>query len=139
MVAAGGTNGDFLDIAYSEDLIDSPLSDKGIQQCIEASHYSNQVNFTEIWVSPLRRAMQTAYYMFRDHPNKYLQFKVKPILREKIRVSGDMPSKNQLEVMQEFMPLFNHLFMSGSNRLDLSELEELCKKDELWYFEGMDP
>ena len=29
--------------------------------------------------------------------------------------------------------------MAGQNRLDLSELEEVCSKDELWYFEGMDP
>ena len=40
---------------------------------------------------------------------------------------------------KQIVPLFNHLFMAGQNRLDLSELEEVCSKDELWYFEGMDP
>jgi hypothetical protein len=43
------------------------------------------MDFTKIVVSPLRRTMETAYYVFKDHPNfKKMKIVVEPIIREKI-------------------------------------------------------
>ena len=40
----------------------------------------------------MRRAVETAYYMFRNHP-KFAQiaFKVQPDLRERVDMAGDLP------------------------------------------------
>jgi hypothetical protein len=64
--------------------------------------------------------------MFRDHPNKNLKFKIKPLLREKLRVSGDMPSKNAFEVLKKIAPLFSTFRNWSFNRLDMTELEKAC-------------
>ena len=58
----------------------------------------------EVWISPLRRAIETAYHMFKDHPNfEKIKFKIKPYLREKIRVCGDIPSGNSLDEFKEMI------------------------------------
>ena len=43
----------------------------------------NQVNYKVVYVSPLRRAIQTAVNMFKTHPNKAnIKFKVFPLVTE---------------------------------------------------------
>ena len=43
-------------------------------------------------MSPMRRAMDTAYHIFKSHPNvKNILFKVDPLLRESVRSSADIP------------------------------------------------
>ena len=75
----------WLDTQFSRDLIDCKLSEKGIEQCKEASKYAKEMDFTQIVVSPLRRTMETAYYVFKDHPNfKGMKVVVEPLIREKI-------------------------------------------------------
>ena len=75
----------WLDTQFSEDLVDCKLSEKGIEQCKEASKNAREMDFTKIVVSPLRRTMETAYYIFKDHPNwKTMEVIVEPIIREKI-------------------------------------------------------
>ena len=75
----------WLDTQFSQDLIDCKLSEKGIEQCQEASKHAREMDFTQIVVSPLRRTMETAYYVFKDHPNfKKMKVVVEPIIREKI-------------------------------------------------------
>ena len=56
----------FLDIS----LKDAPLSALGIQQCLEseAKQHLEQLEFSTIIVSPLRRCLQTAYFLLKDHP-----------------------------------------------------------------------
>jgi hypothetical protein len=78
-----------------EDLIDSRLDDKGIEQCLRAGSYMNQIDFRVMVISPMRRTMETCYYMFNQHPNwKEMKFVLHPLLREKIGISGDVPLPN---------------------------------------------
>ena len=44
-------------------------------------------------VSPLRRTMQTAYYLLKDRPDfANILFIVEPLCREHLHTSGDVPS-----------------------------------------------
>ena len=61
--------GEWYDIQFSPSVIDLGLSDKGIEQCLKASAYAHVINFVEVHMSPMRRTIETAYYMFKDHPN----------------------------------------------------------------------
>ena len=57
-------------IIKDTDLLDCPLSDLGIKQCEDASAMANSLtNIKTVFISPLRRAMQTAHLLFKDHPN----------------------------------------------------------------------
>ena len=51
-------------------LKDAPLSEGGIQECLTSAtkHHLEQLEFRTIVVSPLRRCLQTAYYLLKDHP-----------------------------------------------------------------------
>ena len=51
-----------------EHITDSPLTQKGINQCIEQRSVAKQLNGIElVVVSPLVRALQTAHITFEDH------------------------------------------------------------------------
>jgi broad specificity phosphatase PhoE len=64
-------------------LIDPPLTTKGVQEAIAQQKLTNTIDFTRVYVSPMRRAIQTAYYMFREHPNfDKIEFVLAPLVRE---------------------------------------------------------
>lgn len=56
-------------------------------------------------VSPLRRAIQTAHYLFKDHPSKPKMI-VNPMVREMISSSCDIGG-NLSETMKEY-PEFDY-------------------------------
>lgn len=49
----------------------------------------NDLRIESVIVSPLLRAVQTAYYLFKDHPNKP-KFIIEPYLREMMLSSCDI-------------------------------------------------
>jgi len=85
-------------------------------------------------ISPMRRTLETAFYIFKDHPNfKTMQFIVNPDLREKITITGDVPLNNceLVKVIQEvYQPMFQ-------NRLDVSKLESAIERNSPWYFDSL--
>ena len=82
----------YFDIYSNLDIIDAPLSDLGIRQCLKASALVSKIKFGIVYISPLRRAIETAYYMFKDHPNfKNIEFIVHPLVRENIMTTSDIP------------------------------------------------
>ena len=85
-------------------------------------------------ISPMRRTLETAYFIFKDHPNfKTMQFIVNPDLREKITITGDVPLNNSelFKVLQEvYQPMFQ-------NRLDVTKLELAMKIKSPWYFDSL--
>ena len=100
-LGSNATVGDYQDLMYEEDSIDCGLSQEGINQCLIASEHAKKVNFQTVWISPLRRTLQTAYHVFGTHPNfEHMRFKVEPLMREKMRVAGDMPSKDVLAMIE---------------------------------------
>ena len=73
-------------------LLDCPLSDLGLKQCEEARALaaSRLSNVKTVFVSPLRRALQTAYLLFKDHAQQ-VKVIVHPLLRENLHTVCDVP------------------------------------------------
>lgn len=66
-------------------LIDAPLTELGIQQCKDQVEKGIWLlpNLSLVITSPLKRAIETAYLVFKDHPNfKNMTFLLDPDLRE---------------------------------------------------------
>lgn len=52
-------------------LLDARLSDEGVNQCHRVSDLLNQVKLHHIvWVSPMRRAIETACLSLASHPQR---------------------------------------------------------------------
>jgi broad specificity phosphatase PhoE len=83
----------FLSVVSDRELLDCPLSDLGIKQCEETSSTASRLaNVTAVFISPLRRALQTAYLLFKTHPNfEAINFIVHPHLRENMHTVCDVP------------------------------------------------
>ena len=58
------------------------LNEKGINQAKEVSNKIKELKFEEIFCSPLYRTIQTAYYLFLNHPQKNITIKIHPFLVE---------------------------------------------------------
>ena len=71
--------------------VDAVLSDKGVAGSEQAST-SLEVNFSNIiLVSPLRRTIQTACHLLKDHPRKKeFTLKLEPLARELMTYSNVM-------------------------------------------------
>jgi hypothetical protein len=90
---------------------------------MKAARLSNQILFDYIFVSPLRRSMETAHEMFKDHPNfENIQFIIHPMLRENIMTAGDIPG-NIGEIIDEFSYKFPNLCTRYFSRDNVGELE----------------
>ena len=75
-----------------------------------------------MFVSPLRRTIETAYHIFKDHPDfANLKVILHPILREKICVSGDVPLSNE-DFSQQLKDVYQPLF---GNRIDTHLMDML--------------
>jgi len=100
----------WLQVYGNDKYIDSQLTEQGIKQCEDASEHVNKIDFRYLFVSPLRRTLETTYYTFRNHPNwKTMEIIVHPLLREKIGISGDVPLPNsqlKLALEQIYQPMF---------------------------------
>ena len=69
--AANVASRDFGKASLSDSkLYDARLTQSGIKQCEESitRDYLHQTELEYVMVSPMRRAMQTAYYLLKDHP-----------------------------------------------------------------------
>lgn len=81
----------------------------------------------------MRRALQTALIIFREHPNfTNMHFKVHPLLREKMRIAGDMPTLRVLDMIEnEFQPSFR-------GKLEMDLMEQVAKdNDDCWYLPSL--
>ena len=57
----------------------------------------------------MRRAIQTAYYVFKIHPDfDKINFVICPYIRELLGTTCDIPSKT-IDVLEELSPLFPNL------------------------------
>lgn len=65
-----------------------------------------------VFVSPLRRALQTAYLLFKDHSQfSSINFVVHPMLRENTHTVCDIPETLE-SVIAEYQGLIPHLDFS---------------------------
>lgn len=65
------------------DMIGCGLSESGIKQIEESSKLIKNLKFKDIYVSPLRRTLETAYILLKEHPQKDdIILKVNPLCQE---------------------------------------------------------
>jgi broad specificity phosphatase PhoE len=89
------------------DLIDTPLTELGIQQCSDKQAIANELDFEIVLISPMRRTIQTAYYMFKEHPNfDSIRFILVPNAHETLCAISDLPEANILSRILEFSHYF---------------------------------
>lgn len=63
--------------------IDVPINDKGMQQTKNISKVINELNIESVYVSPLYRTLQTAFFLLQNHPQKNkIKVIVHPLLLE---------------------------------------------------------
>ena len=82
------------DYAKDATLMDAELSSAGVQQCYDSDTYTELARYeiVRVIVSPMRRAMQTAYHLLKDRPDfNEIQFVVHPVCREHLHQAGDVP------------------------------------------------
>jgi len=112
----------------SKDFIDCSLHKYGVLQAKLSQKIVNEIDFAVVFVSPLRRAMQTSYYLFETHPNRTnIRFIVLPLVRECLDTSNDIPNGTTTTLLEEF---------SNKNGVayDFSLIKSL-KVPELWTYE----
>mmetsp|Transcript_4678 Transcript_4678/g.7959 ORF Transcript_4678/g.7959 Transcript_4678/m.7959 type:complete len:297 (-) Transcript_4678:15-905(-) len=135
----------FKPIFFAPSSVDVPLTEAGVQQAISAAKDAREVNFNTVWVSPLRRTLDTAFFIFREHPNFYqIRFKVHPLIREKMRVSGDMPTCDVLNMIErEFQPKFkgrleiNWMEEASGKEQHIFEVKDQVALEDCWYFSSL--
>ncbi|CAG9322670.1 unnamed protein product [Blepharisma stoltei] len=86
-----GKSMDNAPLRWDPDLCDAELSEVGIQQCLSARDLVHTLDVHKVFVSPLKRALQTCEILFKDHPNLPQKI-VHPILHEIINNGHDISS-----------------------------------------------
>lgn len=105
-------------------LRDPRLSETGHHQWREARALVNPLKIHTVFVSPMRRTLETAYLVYHTHPDfENIRFIVLPAIRESLNTSSDIPSDID-QIIEEFRELIP--------QLDDSLLEEY--KDRKHYF-----
>lgn len=109
LLAQEHTDEDVLRVKTKRALRDAPISELGLQQCEETSEVVSKLKVEIVLVSPMKRTLQTAYNVFKSHPNfNNIRFVVVPQLKEGLGSVADIP-KNVLAVLKEFKTKFAHL------------------------------
>lgn len=88
-------------------LLDPDLSQKGSEMAKTTSSKYSKFPIEIVFVSPLRRAMQTCEAIFQNHPNyKNIKFIVHPLLRELLNNSNDIPNSLS-ELRKKYEPKYD--------------------------------
>lgn len=70
---------------------DSPLHELGVNQCADMATKNAEIPYAKVFVSPLRRTMQTCVEMFKSHPNRSkIEFIVHPGIAEVLKKDSDI-------------------------------------------------
>lgn len=100
----------------------------GDEQCSKAEPIAHELKVHTVFVSPLRRALQTMHEIFKNHPDfDDINFVLMPKLREHMHTSNDIPI-NIEEVVDQFSNVFP--------KFDTSELENY-KDPKHWFVEDL--
>lgn len=83
------------EMACVPDYLDTPLSEKGNEQTVTAQSQVNGVKlYKKVYVSPMRRTLQTAVQLLDKHPQKSeLTLVLVPILKEGLVSTDTLPMK----------------------------------------------
>jgi len=124
-----GPQKDYTKNAVDDDLRDCGIHSSGVEECLKAQKVANSLDIHTVFVSPLKRTMETAYQVFKNHPNfEKIRFIVAPKAKEGLKACSDIVGDIE-QTMQHFGSLFPNL--SG----------ELLKEYEksMLFFEDLQP
>jgi bisphosphoglycerate-dependent phosphoglycerate mutase len=110
----------------SRSVMDADITELGLNQSIELGEKLENKNITIVYVSPLRRALETALAAFKNHPNKP-KLVCLPILRESLYSASDFPNDIQKTIED---PSFKDVDFSLFDRYQdkkLYWLEDSCE------------
>ncbi len=112
-------------------LIDPPLAHIGVAQAEAGQKHVNTLDIKYVFVSPLRRAMETSKILFATHPKKAsIKFVVVPLIRETISSMNDVPCWSYRDTREEFGKL-------NDMHYDFSMFETLADPD-LYFVHTLD-
>lgn len=118
------SNDNLLDVMTRPSLRDCTLSMLGYEQAVYASKYAHKFKVHTVYVSPLVRAIETAYFLFKDHPDKP-KLKVVPLMREHLHSVCDIPSS---------ISLIEARFKKGVLEMDFSMFDSFPDREH-WFME----
>jgi len=120
--AALARGADVYEYKFSPELVDTGISELGLEQTKEARERLKDENIKIVFTSPLRRCLQTTYNIFKDHKSKPRVIVV-PILREIFSSACDV--SDDIKTIKKEFPDF-----------DFSLIEQLpC--EEFWLFHSL--
>lgn len=91
----------------------------------KASKLSNLIDIEYVLISPLRRALETSYHIFKDHPKfDKITFFVHPTFRENIMTAGDIPDDIN-KTIEEYLKLFPKFNLAYFPKLEYGDLDNL--------------
>ena len=133
-----GYGEEMLNLFLDDKYIDPPLTEFGIEQWIFASQISNQLDIGTVFVSPLRRAMQTAFHLLKSHKDfEKIKIVMCPGLRGLIFGTGDWSSDIKDLIDNEYSKYFKNLDYSLLMKNNtITNIQEI---DNLFYCRNLDP
>lgn len=126
----GGTDADYRDNALRIEDRDASLWDRGLKECESAKPVADLINIHTVFISPMKRALQTAYNIFGDRSE--IKFVIIPKAKEALKWVSDVPVNMQYlidEFSMKFPNLDTSLFDAYDNMLNYfyEDLDEEIK------------
>lgn len=112
---------------------DTVLHKTGIEQAEYLQKRINLIPIHTVFVSPLKRTIQTCYHMFKHHPARdKIRFLLTPLIHEKLFVVSDIGASSLAELRK-----FIELNLGNQIKFDFELLNSLPHPDN-WQLEVMD-
>eukprot|EP00347_Sterkiella_histriomuscorum_P017571 403348825 len=93
---------DWLDVQASKQMVDCDLMPESYEEELQTAKLLQNYKFHTVFVSPLKRSIQTAQRLFRNHPHfKTINFVVHPLLIERLHVAADIPKQRSFQELQQ--------------------------------------
>eukprot|EP00347_Sterkiella_histriomuscorum_P002559 403367681 len=125
----GDNSEEYKQLRRNKDLYDVELHQLGLLQAQSNQDIINKVNFKKVFVSPLRRTIQTTIELFKSHSNKQnIQFTILPIIREILDSSNDI-AMNVSDLIELYSPQQERC---KGLKFDFSLLQESFVDPNLW-------
>ena len=131
----GASDDELKNLSADKQFRDCELSQEGFEQWAKEAKLIYNINVHTVFVSPLRRTLQTAVNLFKSHPNfESIKFILLPIAKEAIEGTDDLPW-NIDSILSEFEGEFPNLctshFDKYENRFNyfFEDLEEPLKAE----------
>ena len=122
---------------YSPEMMDVSITENGVGQCEEARKIMEGKHVDIVIVSPLRRALETCWHIFKDHPSKP-QIIVDPLYKEILESNCDIG--NRLEESMKDFPSFDFSRVKNSRTWYLDTIvNPAIKKEAMEYISSLAP